>query len=207
MNFKLRLITLLKVVKCDQHLCRCLGYKANWKEDPAPYFTYTVIGFPDEYFSFSNHEWKTEHTKHIDGLAQDCSNSNALAREILQSCTKPSTCRTSQKTFVLVYIFVFVIKMTAVDPVHSQIFSVWLHWLTENLSHCQRIHLENMGKIHLDDKSRNATVQYCAMLHSEQKFAYFWSEWSIVGYRTGAFWALPLCGTTYWRNAAFREHF
>ena len=27
---------------------------------------------------------------HIDGLVQDCSNSSALALELLQSCTKPS---------------------------------------------------------------------------------------------------------------------
>ena len=29
---------------------------------------------------------------HVDGLAQDCSNSIALAMELLQSCTKPSMC-------------------------------------------------------------------------------------------------------------------
>ena len=29
---------------------------------------------------------------HIDGLVQDCSNSGALAVELLQSCTKLSTC-------------------------------------------------------------------------------------------------------------------
>ena len=29
---------------------------------------------------------------YIDGLAQDCSNSSALAMELLQSCTKPSIC-------------------------------------------------------------------------------------------------------------------
>ena len=29
---------------------------------------------------------------HIDGLVQDCSNSSALAMELLQSCTKPSIC-------------------------------------------------------------------------------------------------------------------
>ena len=29
---------------------------------------------------------------HIDGWVQDCSNSNALAMELLQSCTKPSIC-------------------------------------------------------------------------------------------------------------------
>ena len=32
----------------------------------------------------------------IDGLVQDCSNSSALAVELLQSCTKPSICRSPQ---------------------------------------------------------------------------------------------------------------
>ena len=32
------------------------------------------------------------HVGHIDGLVQDCSISTALAVEILQSCTEPSTC-------------------------------------------------------------------------------------------------------------------
>ena len=38
---------------------------------------------------------KTEYTWqvfYIDGFDQDCSISSALAMEILQSCTKPSTC-------------------------------------------------------------------------------------------------------------------
>ena len=30
-----------------------------------------------------------EHSQHIEGLVQDCSNSSALAMELLQSCTKP----------------------------------------------------------------------------------------------------------------------
>ena len=30
--------------------------------------------------------------KHFDGLVQNCSNSSVLAMELLQSCTKPSTC-------------------------------------------------------------------------------------------------------------------
>ena len=29
---------------------------------------------------------------YIDGLVQDCSNSSALAMELLQSCAKPSIC-------------------------------------------------------------------------------------------------------------------
>ena len=35
--------------------------------------------------------WKPQLKQHIDGLPQDCSNSNALAMELLQSCAKPST--------------------------------------------------------------------------------------------------------------------
>ena len=30
----------------------------------------------------------------VDGLVQGCNNSSALAMELLQSCTKPSTCLT-----------------------------------------------------------------------------------------------------------------
>ena len=37
-------------------------------------------------------------------------------------------------------------------------------------------------------KSQNAPAPYPTMLHSEQKCAHFCSEWSIVGYGTGAFW-------------------
>ena len=44
--------------------------------------------------------------------------------------------------------------------------------------------------IDLIHKSQNAPVQYPTMLHSEQKCAHFCSEWSIVGYGTGAFWDL-----------------
>ena len=32
------------------------------------------------------------YTEYFDGLVQDCSNSSALAMELLQSCTKPSIC-------------------------------------------------------------------------------------------------------------------
>ena len=44
--------------------------------------------------------------------------------------------------------------------------------------------------IDLIHKSQNASVPYPTMLHSEQKCAHFCSEWSIVGYGTGAFWNL-----------------
>ena len=39
-------------------------------------------------------------------------------------------------------------------------------------------------------KSLNTPVPYPTMLHSEQKCARFCSEWSIMGYGTGAFWEL-----------------
>ena len=44
--------------------------------------------------------------------------------------------------------------------------------------------------IDLIHKSQNALVPYPTILHSEQKCAHFCSEWSIVGYETGAFWDL-----------------
>ena len=37
---------------------------------------------------------------HIDGLAQDCSNPNANALELLQPCTKSSICAKNKKAFV-----------------------------------------------------------------------------------------------------------
>ena len=39
-------------------------------------------------------------------------------------------------------------------------------------------------------KSHNATIPYPTMLHSKHKCVHFCSEWSIVGYGTGAFWNL-----------------
>ena len=56
--------------------------------------------FTDAYLPRLGDEWKIEHQEsscsnacqsNIDGLAQDCSNSNALAVELLQSCAKLST--------------------------------------------------------------------------------------------------------------------
>ena len=44
------------------------------------------------YISFAVDQCHTE-ILHFDGLVQDCSNSSALAIELLQSCTKPSICR------------------------------------------------------------------------------------------------------------------
>ena len=44
--------------------------------------------------------------------------------------------------------------------------------------------------MYLIHKSHNAPVPYPKILHSEQKCAHFCSEWSILGYETGAFWDL-----------------
>ena len=45
-------------------------------------------------------------------------------------------------------------------------------------------------------KSHNVPVPYPTMHHSEQKCAYFCSEWCIVGYQTGALWDLWDSSTT-----------
>ena len=54
--------------------------------------------------------------------------------------------------------------------------------------------------IDLIHKSQNAPIPYPTMLYSEQKCAHFYSEWSIVGYGTGAFWDL-----WNWSIAIFRS--
>ena len=41
--------------------------------------------------------------EYIDGLLQDCSNSSALATELLQSCTKPSIYTVMLFLFLLCY--------------------------------------------------------------------------------------------------------
>ena len=46
-------------------------------------------------------KWFTKnYTRHIDDLMQDCSFSNALAMELLPSCTKPSTYTVDTITFI-----------------------------------------------------------------------------------------------------------
>ena len=50
--------------------------------------------------------------------------------------------------------------------------------------------LSNWYSIDLIHKSQNSPVPYTRMLHSEQSCAHFCSEWSILGYETGAFWDL-----------------
>ena len=51
-------------------------------------------------------------------------------------------------------------------------------------------HVKKFVAIDQFHKFQNAPVPYPTMLHSEQKCAHFCSEWSIVGYGTGA---LPQC--------------
>ena len=51
-----------------------------------------------------------------------------------------------------------------------------------------RVHCDVM--VMLIHKSQHALVPYPTILHSEQKCAHSCSEWSIVGYGTGAFWNL-----------------
>ena len=48
-------------------------------------------------------------------------------------------------------------------------------------------------------KSQNAPVSYPRRHHSEQKCAQFCSEWSILGYGTGAFWE-------YWNWSTTMSH-
>ena len=52
-----------------------------------PNHEYDDILFKTDIFSFYRLCFVTR--EHIDGLAQDCSNSIADAMELLQSCTKP----------------------------------------------------------------------------------------------------------------------
>ena len=70
------------------------------------YFVWNFKGYPLKFYTkYLTHTWKTavyftlfkiyklsDLRAHIDGLVQDCSNSSALAMELLQSCTKPSIC-------------------------------------------------------------------------------------------------------------------
>ena len=63
------------------------------------------------------------------------------------------------------------------------------------------IHLRAIGLIH---KSQNAPVPYPTMFHSEQICAHFCSEWSIVGYGTGAFWDLwHVLFRVFWNDLVF----
>ena len=73
----------------------------------------------------------------------------------------------------------------------SNVFFIHIHQSsrTDFLS-TREINQQDMGTIDLVHKSQNAPVPYPATLHSEQKCVHFCSEWSIVGYATGAFWDL-----------------
>ena len=67
-------------------------------------------------------------------------------------------------------------------------FQLWAHThLREIRPGASLIMIQPVELIH---KSQNAPVPYPIMFHSEQKCAHFCSEWSIVGYGTGALWDL-----------------
>ena len=59
---------------------------------------------------------------HIDGLAQDCSNSSALAMELLQSCTKPSICNCHESLQGITNIHQFVNSQSARPLAHSHLY-------------------------------------------------------------------------------------
>ena len=60
-------------------------------------------------------------------------------------------------------------------------------------------------QIILIHKSQNARVPYPTMFHSEQQCTHFCSEWSIMGYGTGAFWDLWNWSKQYWLAEARGE--
>ena len=47
----------------------------------------------------------------IDGLVQDCSNSSALAMELLHSCTKPSICTANVSNWYVCKAVLFITDM------------------------------------------------------------------------------------------------
>ena len=72
-----------------------------------------------------------------------------------------------------------------------------LYVLSDNNTQCvsretAETRMQRLGKQTIDQfhKSQNAPVPYPTVLHSEQKYAHFCSEWGIVGYGTGVFWDL-----------------
>ena len=56
------------------------------------YLTYADLHSLGQTMQLQRENWPRWYI-HIDGLAQDCSNSSALAMELLQSCAKPSICQ------------------------------------------------------------------------------------------------------------------
>ena len=62
--------------------------------------------------------------------------------------------------------------------------------INEVLWHSFNVMFTWFVSIDVTHKSPNAPVPYRTMLHPEQKYVHYSSEWSIVGYGTGAFWDL-----------------
>ena len=74
--------------------------------------------------------------------------------------------------------------------IHFVLISNMIWTLIYNIIITAQFNTELEHLFYLIHKSRNTPVPYPTMLHSEQKCAHFCSEWSIVGYETGAFWDL-----------------
>ena len=76
---------------------------------------------------------------YINGLAQDCSNSSALAMELLQTCTKPSTCRLSYT----VNIMPVDAQATSIqEPGHQQTW-YWPNQLEYSISSIRRVNSQD----------------------------------------------------------------
>ena len=91
---------------------------------------------PDPFFCFSISPTMTN----IGDLVQDCSNSSVLSMELLQSCTKPSTCSHSIKLNVrsLIRRFWFpcvipVVNFTSVLTLISHLVAFWILYLSDYL--------------------------------------------------------------------------
>ena len=52
--------------------------------------TNCYVVFKQELIAPNSYDFCLDQEDYVDGLVQDCSNSSALAVELLQSCTKPS---------------------------------------------------------------------------------------------------------------------
>ena len=71
----------------------------------------------------SQYENKSSHYKYnTDGLVQDCSNSSALAMELLQSCTEPSIRYDDCLVFIMV---IPILPITWKDGLYIQILPCW----------------------------------------------------------------------------------
>ena len=75
---------------------------------------------------------------HVDGLVQDCCNSSVLAMELLQSCTKPSMCRTGNDCSVHFLVKIYSVKRKTRTIQMWEEFgplmrNIWFKCLTNNM--------------------------------------------------------------------------